>query len=149
MPILAGQIIDAATLNHLKPATYDAVASANLVGIVVDTDITGATVTFTTETDNAVYVAEGFFDMDWTAGAAVGLVIIGKLAVDGAIQSEEAHAEQAAGANGDRMSTAMGWRGTLATAGSHTIKLVGSVPDADQKINGTHTTLLVTIHEVV
>jgi hypothetical protein len=149
VPISSGQVVTAEDLNRLKPTTYRAVASANLVGIVADTDITGATITLTTETDNAVFVCTGVFDMDWQGAAAVANVIVGKLFVDGVQETAQALAEQAAGANGDRISTSQTWRGTLATAGSHTLKLVGTVPDADQKINSTHTTITVTIYEVV
>jgi hypothetical protein len=148
VPISSGQVVTAEDLNRLKPTTYSAVASANLVGIVADTDITGATITLTTETDNAVYVCTGVFDCDWT-GAAASLVIVGKLAVDGALQTAQALCQQVTGADGDRVSVSQTWRGTLAAAGSHTLKLAGTVPDVDQKINSTHTTITATIYEVV
>jgi hypothetical protein len=118
------------------------------VGVVVDTDITGATVTFDTETDNAVYVVHASYTADWT-GAAAGVFIIGKCAVDGVIQPGEAAMRQAAGAANDRLVGARSWRGTLAAAGAHTIKLVGSVADVDQRITFPSTGLVVEIHEVV
>lgn len=149
MPISGGQIIDADTLNHLKPTTYLAEASATQTGVIVDTDVTGATQTFTTETDNAVYTVVGTFDMDWQGAAISGNVISGKLAVDGVIQAREAHGEQSVGAAGDRFTGAQVWRGTLATAGSHTIKLVVSIPSANQRTTTPHTALLIEIHEVV
>lgn len=149
MPILSGQVVTADDLNHLKPATYYAEATSNLAGVAADADIPGATVTFETETDNAVYVAHGDFDMDWNGAAAATLIQFGSLSVDGVLQTREAYGEQAAGANGDRIPAARTWYGTLATAGSHTIKLVGTVPDADQRINSPHSALTVTIHEVV
>lgn len=150
MPILTGQIVTADDLNHLKPTTYHQDATSNLAGVVVNTDVPGATITFDTETDNAVYVAEGNFDMDWQGAAAAGAVMIGRLSVDGVIATGDVNVEQAAGANGDRLGGATRtWRGTLATAGSHTIKLVASVPDADQRVTSPHTGLTVTIYEVV
>lgn len=149
MPLSSGQVVTADDLNHLKPATYGARATADLVGVVVDTDVTGATVTFTTETDNAVYVANGSFGTDYNGPAAAGLFIRGKLSVDGVIQTGEAQTEQAGGNTGDRLTPSQVWRGTLATAGSHTIKLVASVNDADQRVLADHTALAVTIHEVV
>lgn len=143
--ILSGQIVTAADLNHLKPATYAANSTAALAGIVVDTDLTGATVTFDTETDNAVYVVNGSFGCDWN-GAATAF-ILGKLSVDGAIQSHESQVQLSGGAAGDRLHGAQNWRGTLATAGPHTIKLVGSVGDVDQQLTTPHCTLIITIYE--
>jgi len=147
MPILSGQIVTADDLNHLKPATYHASASVSLVGVVTDADIVGATITFDTDTDNAVYVATGDFDADWD-GAATGL-FQGKLAVDGGIQTELVLISQAAGAAGDRIPGSHTWRGTLATAGTHTLKLIGTVPDVDQAFESVHTALTLVIYEVV
>lgn len=149
MPILSGQVVTVNDLNHLKPATYYAASNANLPGIVVNTDVPGATVTFTTETDNAVYVVNAFFDMDWQGAAAVGNLITGMLYVDGAHVSGDTNGEQAAGANGDRLPGSHVWQGTLALAGSHTAKLVASIPVATQRIANPHTAIQVTVYEVV
>lgn len=149
MPLSSGQVVTADDLNHLKPTTYLARCDANLVGIVVDTDISGCSIPLTTETDNAVYVAELFIGADWQTPAAAGNVIQGKLSVDGSIQSGVAQMEQAAGTTGDTGTPGMVWRGTLATAGVHTLKAVASIPDADQRIVTPHTALAVTIYEVV
>lgn len=149
MPILSAQIVTAADLNHLKPATYHANASATLTGVVANADVVGATITLTTETNNAVYMATGNFDMDWQ-GAAAGAVMIGRLSVDGVVATGDINSEQAAGAAGDRLGGASRtWRGTLAVAGSHTLKLIGTVPDVDQRITFPHTGLTVVIYEVV
>lgn len=149
MPILSGQVVTADDLNHLKPATYHAAATGTLVGVATNTDIPGATITFDTETDNAVYVAHGDFDMNWNGAAAATLIVRGSLSVDGVLQTRQAFGEQAAGANGDRLPAGYEWRGTLAVAGTHTIKLVGTVPDADQQITHPGTALTLTIYEVV
>ena len=147
MPILSGQVVTADDLNHLKPTTYQARASATLNGIVVNADVVGATITLTTETDNAVFVVSAAFDFRWTGIAA--LTATGNLSVDGVLQSGQAIAGQNPGASADRMTAGNVWRGTLATAGSHTLKLVGSLPDTDQHIEQPHTALVVVIYEVV
>ena len=114
MPILSGQIVTADDLNHLKPTTYHADSTAILTGIVANADVVGATITLTTETDNAVYVAEGNFDMDWTGTAGVGAVAIGRLSVDGVVATGDVNVEQFAGVNGDRLGgVSRTWRGTL------------------------------------
>lgn len=149
MPILAGQIVTADDLNNLKTASYAARATGTLTGIVVNTDVPGATITLTTATNNAVYVAHATFDVDWQGAAAVGNVVVGKLNVDGTLQAGDCNVEQAAGATGDRIPGSQVWRGTLAAAGSHTLKLQASVPSAQQRILNPHTAIEVTIHEVV
>lgn len=149
MPISSGQVVTADDLNHLKPTTYSARATADLVGVVVDTDIVGATIPVDTETDNAVYVVHGTFGADWGGAATAGNFVRGKLAVDGVTQTGEAQFEQATGASGDRIPGSQVWRGTLAVAGSHTLKLIGTVNDADQRILADHTALVIDIHEVV
>lgn len=149
MGFLAGERVTAARLNRLQPKTFIARASADLTGVVTDTDVTGATITLTTETNNAVYVAIAPAIADWNGAAGSTNFVRCKLSVDGAIQSAETQAEQAAGAAGDRIPGAQVWRGTLATAGSHTLKLVATINDADQRLLQEHTALQVTIYEVV
>lgn len=149
MPIASGQVITADILNHLKPTVRSVASTANLAGIVVDTDVTGATLTFDTETDNAVYEALGFFYM-LKNGASTGLAD-GKLSVDGTIvpiTDGFAVFQQAAGNVNDRATVAMGWTGTLATAGTHTIKLVASLPDADDQVRAG-SKLVLRIYETV
>lgn len=147
MPFLAGEIVTAARLNRIQPVPYQAIASSNLTGIQTNADIPGATITLTTLTNSAVYVCHGVFDAGIT-GANVA-ILSGGLSVDGAVQTARGLLQQAAGANNDRVTAAQEWRGTLATAGSHTLKLVGTCSDADNAFRATHTVIEVTIYEVV
>jgi hypothetical protein len=144
MALDAGAVVTADELRRLQPTTYQAIATADLAGSVTTTDVTGATVTLTTETDDAVFVATGVFDFDLTG--AVTTTGQGFLAVDGT--RETAEALLGAEVSTDRGTTTQMWRGTLGTAGSHTLKLQGTLP-ANMEINATHTTLTITIYEVI
>lgn len=144
MPILAGEIVTAARLNRMQPVPYEAVASAALNGPVTDTDITGASITLTTTAANAVYVARCFVDFDNDAAGTNFATV--KLVVDSVAQSGQANYQQ--GVATDRATPGQSWKGTLASAGSHTLKLTGTLP-AEVNINSGHTKLTVTIYEVV
>ena len=151
MTVLAGDVVTAATLRRLQPRTYTAVATGTLAASSTDADIVGATVTFTTETNNAIYVATGDYQVIWTGAGTSSAV--GKLAVDSSIQTGQIATRQAPGTaadNGDSEAMTRTWRGTLATAGSHTIKLVGTT-GANQTISATSsaTSITVTVYEVV
>lgn len=151
MPILAGDIVTAATLNRLQPKTYTALATSTLAAGSTDADVVGASVTFTTETNNAVYIAIADYQLIWT-GAGTSSAI-GKLSVDSSIVTGQIATRQAPGTaadNGDSEALSRTWRGTLGTAGSHTIKLVATT-GANQTISATSsaTTLTVVVYEVV
>jgi hypothetical protein len=147
MTLGAGAIVTVDELLRLQPTTYHAIASSDLVGSVTTTDITGATLTFDTETANAVYVAEAVFDFDTTTPGTT-TIGVGFLNVDGSNQTSQSLFQVGAATANDRTSSTQRWRGTLATAGSHTLKLQGTVP-ANMEINATHTVLTVTIYEVL
>jgi hypothetical protein len=144
MPIDAGQIVTADELLRLQPVTYQATASSDLAGAATNADVPGATITLTTTAANAVYVAVGVFDYDLQGTTTV--IGTGMLAVDGTNQTAQALFQQ--GISTDRMTASQVWRGTLAAAGSHTLKLRGTLPSG-MEMNATHTTLTVTIYEVV
>ncbi|HEY9416032.1 MAG TPA: hypothetical protein VIQ30_14810 [Pseudonocardia sp.] len=147
MSILAGENVTAARLNRMQPTTYYAVATSDLVGAATGADVVGATVTFSTTAANAVYVAQAIFDFD-TSGAGTTTIGTGMLAVDGSAQAGQALLQVGAATANDRATAGQQWRGTLAATGSHTIKLTATIP-ANMEINATHTTLLLTVYEVV
>ncbi|WP_431876695.1 hypothetical protein [Micromonospora marina] len=143
MAILTGQPITAALLRRLQPARYYASASAALNGAVTLADIPGATVTFTTETA-ASYVVRGYFDAD-QLGTNTGLML-GYCSVDGWIVGGQAINSDPVAS--DRHSIAMLWRGSFSSAGSHTVKLVGTLA-ANQSFRQDNTQLEVVITEIV
>lgn len=145
MPILSGQIVTAAQLTRLQPKTYRAVASTALAGPATSADVPGASITLTTETADAIYVAHAVFDYRLTGTPTT--LGSGNVAVDGLIGTEYAIFRDGGGSSGTSATVAQTYRGTLATAGSHTLKLVGS-PVTGQQIN-VYSTLTVTIYEVV
>jgi hypothetical protein len=144
MPILAGERVTAARLNRLQPKTYSVTSNALLSGSVTDSDVPGASISLTTETDNAVYLATAAADLD-LSGATTNLGRC-KLSVDSSIQSPEALFQAAAAT--DRVTASQQWRGTLGSAGSHTLKLVATLP-ASMDLRNIHTGLIVVIYEVV
>lgn len=146
MAIQAGETVTAAKLNHLKPTPYRAAATSTLTGPQTNADVPGATVTFDTETDNAVYVVEAVFDYrnNATGTSSQGS---GNIYVDGAIQSEYAIFRDGGGSANTSMTVSQVYKGTLATAGSHTIKLVAS-PVTNQVIQ-VYSSITITIYETV
>jgi len=109
-------------------------------------DIPGATLTFTTANPNATVLAAGIFDCG-CATTGTGLVV-GTLVVDGSSQSPESTFGLVT-AN-DRNSVAQVWAVTLASAGSHTLKLQGALTAASGtgSIHATHTGIAVLVLDV-
>lgn len=144
MPFTAFQTITAAALNRIQPVTYKA-DGTNLALSTTETDLPSATITLSTSAANAIYVAEAQFDFYVpTTGAAT---VTGRLAVDGVTQSKGA--DFTPQTNGDRVPGFQVWRGTLASSGSHTLKLRGLKSGAVGTMQIFTSTLLVTIYEVV
>ncbi len=77
------------------------------------TDLTGTSVTFTTQYPNTKVLITAFFDVGFTIGVAL---------VDGTSLGTTAEAHF----NGQKSTIGQQWSPTLAAAGSHTIKLRGS-----------------------
>ncbi|WP_031516766.1 hypothetical protein [Streptomyces sp. NRRL F-5123] len=144
MTILAGQTVTAAMLNRLKPAVYSATGTGPLVGAATNADVPGAAVTLTTATAGAAYGVTCVWDVQLT-GATTSLLTV-RLSVDGTTVAPLG--TFSAQASGNRSTIPQQYTGVLASAGSHTFKLVGS-PSASQTIQGTNTSLIVTIYEVV
>ena len=143
MAILAGEIVTAGRLGRMQPRPYHAVGNADLTGAVSNADVPGATYTFTTTAANAVYTVVAVFDFD---NAALTTLMIGRIAVDGAVQSPLA--TNGSQVTTDRVTATQTYKGTLASAGSHTIKLVATL-DTGQQVRGVNSSLLITITEVV
>ncbi|QJT04347.1 hypothetical protein G9272_32025 [Streptomyces asoensis] len=144
MAFLAGETITAGRLNRLQPATYRAAATSALAGAATLADVPGATVTFTSETANAVYVVNAVFDYRLTGTPTT--LGSGNIHVDGVVQAEFAVFRDGGGSAGTSATVTQVYRGTLGAAGSHTIKLVAS-PVAGQQIN-IYSSITVTIYEV-
>lgn len=145
MPLLAGQIFTADTATNLKTKKYNAVGTGGpLVGPQSNADVTGCTITLTTLTDGASYTAWIVIDHDKTT--ANSSVNFGRLNVDGVNATPTTGSAQDAVT--DRTVAGQNYQGTLATAGSHTLKVVASPPTGNQVLN-TNTTLIVHIDEVV
>ena len=127
MAFLAGEMLTAGRLNRLRGQPYFAQASSALTK--TDTtfaDITGASITFTTAAANAEYTVDAVFD------CAVGTTsastrMLGRIVTDGVAESGFGIHEMD---NLDRDSVATVAKGTLAAAGSHTIKLQGALSAA-------------------
>ena len=144
MTLSAGTALSASVANRFQPIEYFATATVDLPASSTDVDITGATITFMTQTANAAYTVEAVFDMDLTG--ATTSIMRGKCVVDGTTQAAEAIYEAAV--TTDRSTVSQQWKGTLPSAGAHTIKLRGTIP-ATTTIRATHTNLLVRIREVI
>lgn len=148
MGFLAGETITAGKLNRIQPATYEEACTAALtVTTATYADITGCSITLTTQADNATYMAEAVFDSNVTVVSGTSLMV-GRLLVDGVTATGIAvYAMDTT----DRATIAMRWRGVLSSAGSHTLKLQG----ANSGAAGTgvfqqdDTKIQVTIYEVV
>ncbi|HEY9418239.1 MAG TPA: hypothetical protein VIQ30_26050 [Pseudonocardia sp.] len=136
------------TLLNAKPIITGAACSAPLDLTTAEADVAGATVTVATTKPNARYVAHGSFYMSAATGGSA--VASGKLMVDGVAQAAKANFT---GPNTlDRASVAQTWRGTLAAAGNHTLKLrgVASAVGAGNgafRINTGDTTITVEVFE--
>lgn len=124
-------------------------ASGSLTTTTTVTDVPGATVTITTQVANTVVVVYGMFDV-LCAGTTTGDIGVGTLNVDGTdVATHNAIVEGKVGASNEvRLTGGQVWRVTLATAGSHTLKLRGSRFNAGVQTGTitfqlTHTTIAV------
>jgi len=143
MAILAGETVTAAKLNRLQPKRYTTNASA-IVPASTTADITGCSITVTTETAGAGYMVVGSGDFNPT-GIPGGDSQI-RLDVDGTDASGLIVYRSSSGT--DRFSQGRTWYGTLAAAGSHTLKLEATTA-ANVVIEALHTTMTLIIYEVV
>lgn len=143
MSIAAGDRITADRLNNLKTSTYYAVGSGTVAASSTNADVTDATVTFTTLTANATYRA--WCVWDYLASGTPAAVSTARLNVDGANQTPLA-TFQATGAT-ERDTVAQNYSDTLASAGSHTLKLVATT-STNVTVQGSNSSIMVAIEEV-
>ncbi|WP_320069598.1 hypothetical protein [Micromonospora sp. RTGN7] len=145
MTILAGDDLSAARLNRLQPVVYSTATSASLALTATQTDLPGGGITFNTTAAGAVWVAWAAYDFNQLAATTNDC--FGRLVVDGATQT--ALAAFGGVAVSERGSVSQTWTGTLAAAGSHTIKLAGRATAASQyEVLPATTTLVLMILEV-
>jgi hypothetical protein len=141
----SGQRVTPALLRRLRPAYYVAEASADLPGAVTQALIPGASVTFTTETAGAEWYVDAVFDADVVTAPSTALAL-GYCEVDGVTQTGQATCGDEVVT--DRHTVTQQWSGVFAAAGSHTIRLRGTLA-ANQQFRVGNTRLRVTVKEVV
>lgn len=137
-PFTAGQKLHASDLNFfIVGAACN--SSLTLNGGAV-TDISGATVTFTTTHTNVVVTCTGIFDMQANSFSSVAAAI-GHLSVDGSDQTTQAIF--VATATNQRACVSQCWTITLASSGSHTLKLRanGGSAGSQYSVLNPHTTI--------
>jgi hypothetical protein len=147
MSFAPGQFITAQRLNRLQNKVYRAKCSSALSGVQTDQDIPGATVTFDTETDNAmIYV---WWSCDARQTAATSGQIACKALLDGVASDAFALFQGAPGASGagEKATVANTMDFTAATAGSHTVKL--QVTQTANNQTNIYASVMVMVEEVV
>ena len=148
MAFLAGETITAGRLQRLQPTPYAATGTSNLTLASTETDVPGASITLTSETNGALYVCQAVFSFDIvtdTTDRAEGILHLDGTQVSG----------NARWAGQDALNFAMApqqWQGALGSAGEHTLKLRGfRSTDAAGRIDvlGAFTKIQVTVYEEV
>lgn len=120
MSFSAGNKLTAAQLNSLVPVLYEGVCNVATTVTTTLADVTGATVTFSTNHDNAIALVTWTADHNITVAGA-GVVAIAQMNYDGT----DVNTRQALMSMDDvhRLTISQTDTITLATAGSHTIKM--------------------------
>jgi hypothetical protein len=157
MPILAGQTVTAGQLNRMQPTPYyEQAGTPTNLSTTTFVDIGGCSITLTTAAANAAYTVQANFSFDTVTSVASAPFPYtrGALDVNGVVQSGEARwSEGTTGMDtGDYSMSSKSWSGTLAAAGSHTLKLVGalnSVTGGPVIASTGFTDITVVIYEVV
>lgn len=147
MSFAVGERASAFRINNLQPHFHTATGSANLTTSGVLTDITGATVTFDTVTAGAGYTA--YADFCYDVVVATTERAEGALLVDGVAAS--ARARWSGEVTTDFGMASQNWTGTIAAAGSHTVKLQANRSGAAGQIDviAAFTKFTIVIFEVV
>lgn len=139
----AGQIIKAANV----PFPTEMRANASTDTAITSTTLTdvGVSITFTTENASALVLAFGVFDM--AVHTASSNFAVGHCIVDGSDQTSQAVSSMTT--VGQRGTQSQNWAASLASAGSHTVKLQAglSASGGQMDIKTTHTTLLLIIFD--
>lgn len=144
MSYAAGDRITATRLNNLQSAVYGAIGSGTVAASQTNADVTDATVTFDTQTDGAQYIA--WCVWDYNASGAPAATSTARLVIDGASQSPLA-TFNASGAT-ERNTVSQVYQGTIASAGSHTFKLIATT-STNTTVLGVNSSITVQIMEVV
>ncbi len=132
-------------LGRMLTQALAAAASGNTDLTAVEVDIAGASVTFDTTRPNALYMVTGSFY--FSALAASATIANGKLHVDGVAAPGFANFTGTS-TTPDRTNSAQSWVGTLAAAGTHTLKLRAvSGAAAVHRVNSASTTITVLVFE--
>jgi hypothetical protein len=144
--LLSGEMLTAQRLNRLQPRPSNAVGTSNLVLSTSEADIVGASITATTETPGAYYVATANFAFD--IATATTAFALGVCQLDGVSLTGNARWSGEVGT--DFGEASFQWRGPVGAAGSHTWKLRGSMSAGTNiTVIAAFTTLIVTIYEDV
>ena len=147
MGFVVGERASAFRINNLQPHHHDAVGSANITLSGVLTDITGATVTFDVLTAGASWVAHADFCFDVvtaTTERAEGALVVGGT-------TQTARARYSAEVATDFAMAGQTWSGTIAAAGSVTVKLQANRSGAAGQLDviAAFTRFTIIIFEVV
>lgn len=137
MTILAGQKITADEYNADVTDYVDDTLAADETITTSETDVTGVTQTITTPVANTEVKITAVCDIGSTGAADIGFVICH---IDGVAQSGNCK-WQVAG----RGTVSQTWVATIATAGSHTIKLRKQKAGSSNTVTlfGTHTKMTI------
>lgn len=148
MPFLAGDIITAQRLNRSQPKR-DYVKCTSIIPVSsTNTDIPGATLTFTVETAGAECLV--FWTTDFEnqgAGPASGATSNSRVILDSGAAQADASTIFGSNTTGGRASVAQNGQFEGLSVGSHTIKIVGNTV-AGTRTN-FQTTLTYLLFEVV
>ncbi|MFE0270804.1 hypothetical protein ACFWZY_01490 [Streptomyces sp. NPDC058992] len=144
MPFLAGQVVTAGQMDRIQPRPYSAAGSGTVAAGSTNADVTGATITLTTQTANAVFKAVCVWDFNTTG--VPGGSSTARLALDGVGQSPLA--TWRGDAANERGTVSQAYHGTVASAGSHTFKLIASTA-TNTEVLGANCSIVVEITEVV
>lgn len=143
MALVSGNRATGDRINNLQSKIYYAIGSGTIAASQTNADVTSATVTFETLTDNATYAAFCVWDFD--ASGVPGGASTARLDADGVDQSPLATFDGTA-AN-ERGTVAQNYSDTLPTAGNHTLKLQATT-NTNTTVQGVNCSILVIVEEV-
>lgn len=143
MAFLAGENITAGRLNNLQPVEYHDTGTTDVPASSTNADIPGMSIPITTLTANAGYSAVIAISIYNTTAAAASASA--RLHIDGV--GTGAFAIYSDGDSSGKATVTQTFKGTIATPGAHTLKIVATTP-AGVTIKSSFSTMLVTITEV-
>lgn len=145
MAFLAGDLLTAQRINRLAPKPYFKQSTGNLAAGSTGADVPGASITFSTETAGAT--VQCWWTTDYDLTGATTTIGSARLLLDGVTNADAFAIFQvtSAGAS-DRATVSQVHQYTVPSTGSHTIKMVATVP-ANMIVN-QYTTLMLQVFEV-